>query len=407
VQTLTEKKDLGAEQGDIRHRSNANRVSAPLVSIIVPAYNRVAVTRTCLDALAVSGASALQPEIIVADDASSDGTADLQEHFPHVRVISNAYNVGFIRNCNRAAARATGEFVVFLNNDAVVFSGWLDWLLETIEDNPRIGSVGSKVLLPDGRLSEAGLQIGRDGSGFEYGVFDDADAPRYNYVRDVDCNGGCSLMIRSSLFREIGGFNELYAPAYMDDFELGLAVWEHGYANVYQPKSRVMHVNFVSHGASQSERLYARNRPRFARRWASVLAAQPLLDPTRRTSSSERAARHRHGSGLLAVVDTRPYSGAIRAELLALREAGRCVAYAPLEGLARVVRDDLQQSGIEVLYAYGAKTMRDVIFDTLGSAESITCPGDDYIPAFRRDERWPPFLKTFPYSEILEAAAHA
>ena len=405
VQSLPHNEELTPEQGRFFHRSNASDVPAPLVSIIVPAYNRASTTAVCLESLYVSGTAALPVEIIVADDASADETATLQDRFPHIRIISNTHNVGFIRNCNRAAAHARGRFLVFLNNDTIVFTGWLDWLLETIQNTPSIGSVGSKVLLPDGRLSEAGLQILPDGSGLEYGVFGDPEAPQYNYKRDVDCNGGCSLLIRNDLFREIGGFNELYAPAYMDDFDLGLAVWAKGYANVYQPKSRVMHVNFVSHGASQSERLYARNRPRFARRWARELRGQPAIDPARRDEDSERAARHRHGSAPLLVIDSRPWDDDVRMELLALRNERRCVQYAPLTELNLSARDELQQGGIEVVYSYGKKTLDDAIFDSTISAGEIACAGRDVFRAYRIDPRWPATLRTVPYP--AHAALHA
>ena len=364
----------------------------PLVTIVVPAFNKSAVTRTCLESLVVSGATALNPEIIVADDASRDDTAGLGRFFPGTRVISNPYNVGFIRNCNRAAAAASGRYLVFLNNDTTVFDGWLEWLLDTVEGDPQVGAVGSKVLLPDGKLSEAGLQIGPDGGGFEYGVFDDPDAPRYNYVRNVDCNGGCSLLIRTDLFRAIGGFNELYAPAYMDDFDLGLAVWRRGYACVYQPRSRIVQVNFVTHGSAQSERLYARNRPRFNRLWAAELRGQPAVDPANRNADLERAARHRHGSAPLLAIDTRPYDRDIRRALIARRATGRCIMFAPLAGLTTSARSELQQSGIEVLYAYGAKTLEDVIFEAMQVASEVTFPGESLAARYREDARWPATL---------------
>jgi GT2 family glycosyltransferase len=364
----------------------------PLVSIIVPVYNKAAVTRACLESLETSGAASSGAEIIVADDASRDETSELQRSFPRIRLISNPYNVGFIRNCNRAASHAEGRYLVFLNNDTIVFSGWLDWLLDTAEGDPGIGAVGSKVLLPDGKLSEAGLEIAPDGTGYEYGVLDDPDAPRYNYVRNVDCNGGCSLLVRAELFAAIGGFADLYAPAYMDDFDLGLAIWKRGYRCVYQPQSRLVHVNFVSHGAAQSERLYARNRPRFTRRWAAELSEQPAIDPEHRFADVERASRRRHGSAPVLVVDDRGYDHAIRRALLALRAGGRCVMFAALGGMYASARLDLQQHGIEVLYPYGKKTLEDAIFEASAVAAEAAFWGTADPSHFRADPRWPAYL---------------
>ena len=338
-QALLDDEHIAAERVDgfVRHPSNLRHDMAlpPLVSIVIPVYNRSSVTKSCLTALAVSGAMRLDPEVIVADDASTDDTVEMAESFPGVRVVSNAYNLGFIRNCNRAAASASGRYLVFLNNDTIPYAGWLDWLVATAEERPNAGSVGSKILLPSGKLSEAGLLIARGGVGYEYGQGGDPDAPRYNYVRPVDFNGGCSLLVRRELFYAIGGFAERYAPAYMDDFDMGLSVWERGYACLYQPRSEIVHVNFMTHGTARSEGLYRRHRPRFLRRWGAQIARAPVVTDVRalERASLEAAARHRCGARAILVVDDRPFAPAIRRELLAIVARGTHVAYAPLGGL--------------------------------------------------------------------------
>jgi GT2 family glycosyltransferase len=354
--------------------------SEPLVSIVIPVYNRSSVTKSCLTSLQVSGTMLLEPEIVVADDASGDDTIDVAESFPGVRVVSNPYNVGFIRNCNRAAATAAGKYLVFLNNDTIVFSGWLEWLVATADERPSAGAVGSKILLTDGRLSEAGLLIARDGVGHEYGFGSNADAPRFNYVRPVDFNGGCSLLVRRELFYAIGGFAERYAPAYMDDFDLGLSVWERGFQCVYQPRSAVMHVNFMTHGTERSDALYRLHRPRFLRRWGDEIARQPAVSdvPGLESASLEAAVRHRCGSRAVLVVDDRPYAPHVRRELLAHKAAGTHVAFAPLGALHLPQRRDLQQAGIEVLYAYGSRSLEDAIFETLPSMDEVIFPGNHF-----------------------------
>ncbi|MBD5655711.1 MAG: glycosyltransferase family 2 protein [Candidatus Eremiobacteraeota bacterium] len=352
----------------------------PLVSIVIPVYNRSSVTKSCLTALRVSGATLFEPEIIVADDASSDDTADTVESFDGVRLVTNGYNVGFIRNCNRAAATATGKYLVFLNNDTIVQSGWLEWLVSTAEERPAAGAVGSKILLPNGLLSEAGLLLARGGDVYEYGHKGDPDAPRYNYVRPVDFNGGCSLLVRRDLFYAIGGFSERYAPAYMDDFDLGLAVWEAGFQCLYQPLSTVVHINFMSHGWEVSERLYRRHRPRFLRRWSGVVERQPIVLEQRALfpASLEAAARHRGGSRMVLVIDDRPYAPHVRRELLAIEATDAHVAYAPLGSFELPQRRDLQQEGIEVLYAYGSKTLDEAIVETLPFADEVVFPGSRF-----------------------------
>ncbi len=114
--------------------------------------------------------------------------------------LRNEQNLGFIGSCNRGAASARGTFLVFLNNDTVVTPGWLEALIRTFRKVPRVGLAGAKLIYPDGRLQEAGSVIWRDGTGWNYGKFDDAGHPKYNFTREVDyCSGAC-VMVPRSLF---------------------------------------------------------------------------------------------------------------------------------------------------------------------------------------------------------------
>lgn len=378
-QPLIENEEIAAELGDgfIHRLSNARNVMAsqPLVSIIIPVYNRSSVTKSCLAALGVSGALLLEPQIIVADDASSDDTLEVAKRFPGVHVLSNPYNLGYIRNCNRAAAHARGTYLVFLDNDTIVLASWLDWLIATAQERPEAGAVGSQVLLPSGKLAEAGLLLARSGATYEYGYDDVPDAPRYNYVRPVDSSGGCSLLIRRDLFYSIGGFAERYAPAYMDDFDLGLAVWERGFQCLYQPLSRLVHLKAMTYGRERAEHLSCRNLPRFARRWAAELAQMPCVakDDAGRPAL-EAAARHRCGSRAVLIVDERPYAPYVRRELLATKAQGVHLSYASAAGLEEPQRRDLQQEGIEVLYPYGSRTLWDVIDERLPFVDDVRRP---------------------------------
>ncbi|MBW0152432.1 MAG: glycosyltransferase, partial [Phenylobacterium sp.] len=89
------------------------------VSIIIPAYNNLKFTLECLQALAQAGGLDAA-ETLVIDDASSDDTAAVLPLVQGLRVVTNAENQGFIRTCNRAAAEARGDLLIFLNNDVQV-----------------------------------------------------------------------------------------------------------------------------------------------------------------------------------------------------------------------------------------------------------------------------------------------
>ncbi|MBV5309385.1 glycosyltransferase, partial [Chromatium okenii] len=163
--------------------------AAPLVSIIIPVFNKLDYTLACLDSIAEQ-LPQVAIEVLVIDDHSSDDTERELNVRDDIRYLRNADNLGFVGSCNRAATEARGEFLFFLNNDTVVLSGWLDTLLQTFIDYPQAGLVGSKLIYPDGRLQEAGGIIWADGSGWNWGRLADPNAPEFNFLRDVDyCSG--------------------------------------------------------------------------------------------------------------------------------------------------------------------------------------------------------------------------
>ncbi len=219
----------------------------PKVSVIIPVYNEFAFTYQCLASIVNAGDHAGM-EVILADDHSTDLTRQICSVVSHVKVVRSERNLGFLRNCNQAAQQASGEYLFFLNNDTQVQKGWLDTQLRLMEENPLIGMTGAKLVYADGRLQEAGGIIWQDGSAWNYGNGQDAGAPEYNYVKDVDYLSGAAIMIRAALWKQIGGFDERFAPAYCEDSDLAFAVRKAGYRVVYQPQSVVVHYEGISNG---------------------------------------------------------------------------------------------------------------------------------------------------------------
>ena len=114
-------------------------------------------------------------------------------------------------------------------------------MLALYEGDEHVGLVGAKLVFPDGRLQEAGGIIWRDGSGHHIGRYDDPCKLEYNSVREVDyCSGAC-LLIKSALFRQFGGFDDGYAPAYCEDADLAFRVRQVGRKILYQPRAVVVH----------------------------------------------------------------------------------------------------------------------------------------------------------------------
>ncbi|WP_420341566.1 glycosyltransferase [[Clostridium] aminophilum] len=249
----------------------------PTVSIVIPVYNQIHYTYLCLQSI-LEHTTDVTYEVIIADDVSKDATEHLTEFVENVVICRNATNQGFLRNCNNAAKSARGKYVMFLNNDTQVTEGWLSSLVNLIESDDSIGMVGSKLVYPDGRLQEAGGIIWSDGSGWNYGRLDDPDKPEYNYVKDVDYISGAAILLSTELWKEIGGFDDRFAPAYCEDSDLAFEVRRHGKRVVYQPLSKVIHFEGVSNGTDVNgtglKRYQVENSRKLKEKWKDVFARQ-------------------------------------------------------------------------------------------------------------------------------------
>ena len=263
---------------------------SPLVSIIIPAHNQWAATRSCLRSL--SGSTGTIPcEVILADDASTDETSRCENLVTGIRVVRNRENLGFLRTCNRAALAASGTYLLLLNNDTHVQEGWLKSLLELFERDGDVGLAGPKLVYPDGRLQEAGGIVWNDGSAWNHGKWDDPDRAQYNYVREADYISGACILIRKSLWEEIGGFDDRYVPAYCEDADLAFEVRKRGFRVIYQPQSVVVHFEGASCGTDTNrgiKRYQMINREKFFKKWESVLSNQHFSPGQLRFAIKER-----------------------------------------------------------------------------------------------------------------------
>ena len=246
----------------------------PRVSIIIPVYNQFAYTYFCIKSI-VENAGDVPYEIIVADDCSTDKTKRIADCISNIKVCKTDRNVRFLLNCNHAAETAQGEFILFLNNDTFVHPDWLSSLVETMDHDPKAGIVGAKLVYANGALQEAGGIVFRDASAWNYGNGENPDVSDYNYLKECDYTSGASLMIRTTLWKEIGGFDERFVPAYYEDTDLCFEARRHGYKVIYQPKAVVTHFEGRSNGTDVSSGLkkyQVDNQKKFADKWKDVLA---------------------------------------------------------------------------------------------------------------------------------------
>ena len=250
--------------------------SVPRASIVIPVFGAFTHTLACLRAIAAHPPVA-DFEVIVVDDASPDDSLAKLRAIDGLRVHARKANGGFIAACNDGAGLARGEVLVFLNNDTVPQPGWLDALLATFDAHPDAGLVGAKLLYPDGRLQEAGGVVFADGSGWNYGRFDDPANCRYAYLRDADYVSGAAIAIPRALFERLGGFDSRYAPAYYEDTDLAFAVRAAGLRVLVQPASVVVHDEGTTSGTDVNtgpKAAQVRNQAVFAAKWRDALAAQ-------------------------------------------------------------------------------------------------------------------------------------
>jgi len=261
----------------------------PMVSIVVPTYGEHDVTRRCLASLAADTES-LASEVIVIDDAFVEPFDADSMQIAGLKLIRNETNLGFLRSCNRAVAVASGDFVLLLNNDTVVHSGAITSLLATFEQFDNVGAVCAQLRFEDGSLQEAGGIVWRDGSAWNWGRGEDPADPRFCYPRDVDYGSAAALMVRRSLWQDIGGFDERFAPAYYEDTDFCFSVRRAGQRVVYQPQAVITHFEGVSHGTDTGAGMKAyqvTNQGRFAEKWSGALADhrangfEPMLERDR------------------------------------------------------------------------------------------------------------------------------
>jgi GT2 family glycosyltransferase/ubiquinone/menaquinone biosynthesis C-methylase UbiE len=249
----------------------------PVVSIIIPVYNAWIMNEKCITSI-INNTTDVSYEVILADDQSTDPTKNISRYFQNILHIRNDRNLGFLLNVNNAASHARGKYIHLLNNDTEVRPGWLSSLVMLMERDEQIGMVGSKLIYPDGRLQEAGGIIWNDASGWNFGHSKDPDLPEFNYVKEVDYISGASIMVRKDLWKELGGFDTLYTPAYCEDSDMAFAIRQKGFKVMYQPLSEVIHYEGYSHGTETAQSTISSikeyqqvNNKKFFEKWKAVL----------------------------------------------------------------------------------------------------------------------------------------
>lgn len=254
-----------------------DKTDKPLVSIIIRAYHQLNYAYACLQSI-YENTEGIPYEIIIVNFRPVDDIVEIGKIIRNAALFNNEENIPFLLSCNRAAKHAKGKYLMFLNDNMQVQNGWLSALADLMESDGTIGLTGSKLLYPDGRLQEAGGIIWKNSSVSGYGYLCNGNEAEFNYVKDVDYVQGAAMMVRASLWHEIGGFDVCFNLMDYEDADLAFEVRGHGRRVVYQPLSVAVNVEEASKEKKnrKTESRKSDDRTRFGEKWQEVLEKENI-----------------------------------------------------------------------------------------------------------------------------------
>ncbi len=215
-------------------------MSGEKVSVLVLNYNGRPLLEECFSSLGKQ--TYPDQKVYLVDNGSQDGSAEyVRKEFPWVRIIRIEKNCGITGAYNHAVKLIDAPYFAFLNNDVRVKEDWLEELVKALESDPLAAAAGSKIYFYDrpDTIHSVGLMITPVGIGCDMGL-GEKDRGQYNDRGYRGGVSGASMLMRTSLFREVGGFDESYF-AYNEDVDLCWRLLLRGYRMVFQPSSVMYH----------------------------------------------------------------------------------------------------------------------------------------------------------------------
>ena len=262
------------------------------VSIIIVSWNALELLKRCLPSVVATEFDDF--EIILADNASTDGSAEwVSEYLPSVRIVRHPENWGFARGNNEAVPHARGEIIVLLNNDVEVPSGWLSPIVARFDEAPDVAAAQPKLHQFDARdrfeySGAAGGFLDRWGYPFARGrLFDtlEKDDGQYDGQREIFWASGTCLAVRRSVWESIGSLEEAFFM-HMEEIDLCWRIRRAGHRIECITSSVVYHIGGGSLPAGNPRKTYLnfrnnllmlyRNLP--TDRWWMTLMVRSVLD---------------------------------------------------------------------------------------------------------------------------------
>jgi len=215
-------------------------VADPRASVIILGWGGEPYIADCLAALRRQSYRAV--EVIVVDNGSPDGTAEIVERdFSEVRLIRTEQNLGVAGGNNVGLRAAQGELCILINADVEAHPGWLSHLVGAMEADPRIGIAGAKLLYPDGTIQFAGGRIDPPRGYPSHLGRHEVDRGQFDTATDVEFVTGASLAIRRSILDRIGYEDERFFPIDLEDVDMSYRARAAGFRVVLAPQAVATH----------------------------------------------------------------------------------------------------------------------------------------------------------------------
>ncbi|MDR8392589.1 glycosyltransferase family 2 protein [Aliifodinibius sp. S!AR15-10] len=257
-------------------------------SIIIVSWNALNHLKRFLPSVAETNYPDI--EIILADNASSDGSAEwVKENYPKVKVATFDQNYGYCGGNNRGAKHANGDILVFLNNDVKVEPDWITHLDQCFTNHPEAAAIQPKMRSfsnPDEfeYAGAAGGFLDKYGYPFCRGrIFDtvEKDEGQYDTPEEILWASGAAMAIKSELFDEVRGFDEDF-EFHMEEIDLCWQLWNRGHTVRYCPDSVVYHLGGGSMPMGSPRKVYYNYRNNLKMLWKNCSSASlPWRFPVR------------------------------------------------------------------------------------------------------------------------------
>ena len=273
------------------YRVTYELTARPLVSVLIPNKDHTDDLRRCLDSLVQKAGYENLELLVVENNSAQPETFAFYEkelpQYPNCRLLTYKGPFNFSAINNFAARAAKGEQLLLLNNDIELLSDGFITELLMYAQRPDVGAVGAKLYYPDDKIQHAGVFIGIGGSaGHSHkGLPRDnkGNLYRLSTAQNMSAVTGACLMVKTELYRKLGGLDEQQFAVSYNDVDFCLRLRQAGYLNVFTPYAEAYHYESKSRGldtGGPNAQRYQGERQRFCKKYeALILGGDPYYNP--------------------------------------------------------------------------------------------------------------------------------